>query len=75
MAGFEIMLKLSTSLFVIGALSLTLAGCASTGPAAPNVAVMPGKGVPYASFQRDDDFCQMNAQRTIGYQSPGEERW
>jgi hypothetical protein len=72
MAGLEIMLKLSTSLVVIGALSLTLAGCASTGPAAPNVAVMPGKGVPYASFQRDDDFCQMNAQRTIGYQSPGE---
>ncbi|MDB5643984.1 MAG: hypothetical protein JWN07_3301 [Hyphomicrobiales bacterium] len=65
------MLKLSTSLVAAGALSLALAGCASTGPAVPNVAVMPAKGKSYEAFQRDDAYCQANAQRAVGYQSPG----
>jgi outer membrane lipoprotein SlyB len=26
----------------------------------------------YAAFQKDDDFCQVSAQKAIGYQSPGE---
>ena len=66
------MLKLSMSLAAAGALSLALGGCASTGPATPHVAVMPAKGKSYESFQRDDDFCQANAQRAVGYASPGE---
>ena len=33
---------------------------------------MPAKGKSYEAFQRDDDFCQANAQRAVGYQSPGE---
>lgn len=66
------MLKFSTSLLAASALALTLGGCASTGPAAPTVAVMPAKGGSYTAFQRDDEFCQSNAQRAVGYQSPGE---
>lgn len=66
------MLKTTTTLAALGALSLALGGCASTRPASPNVAVMPAKGVSYQAFQRDDDFCQANAQRAVGYQSPGE---
>ena len=66
------MLKTSITIAALGALSLGLGGCASTGPATPSVAVMPARGVSYQAFQRDDDFCQMNAQRAVGYQSPGE---
>jgi hypothetical protein len=33
---------------------------------------MPAKGASYQNFQRDDDICQANAQRVVGYQSPGE---
>ena len=34
--------------------------------------VMPGKGKPYTAFQRDDDYCQSNAQAAVGYRSPGQ---
>jgi hypothetical protein len=66
------MLKQLTCLTAAAALAATLAGCASTGPATPHVAVMPAKGKSYDAFQRDDDLCQQSAQRAIGYQSPGE---
>ncbi len=66
------MQKISFSLVAAGALSLALAGCASTRPASPSLAVMPAKGKSYESFQRDDDFCQMNAQRIVGGESPGQ---
>jgi Glycine-zipper domain len=66
------MLKLSTSLMAVSALALALGGCASTGPAAPTVGVMPAKGKSYEAFQRDDDYCQAAAQRQVGYRSPGE---
>lgn len=56
----------------VGALGLSLCACASTGPAVPQVAVMPGKGKSYAHFQRDDGYCQGEAQAAIGYQSPGQ---
>lgn len=56
--------------FSIGALAL--GGCASTMPAEPQVTVVPGKGVSYAAFQRDDDYCQSNAQAAVGYRSPGQ---
>ena len=65
------MLKNTATLAVAGALALSLGGCASTGPAAPTVSVMPAKGKSYETFMRDDDFCQMNAQRMVGYESPG----
>jgi uncharacterized protein YcfJ len=65
---------LKTSHFAVaGLVCLGLAGCASTGPAAPSIAAMPGKGKSYAAFQRDDQFCQSSAQQAIGYRSPGEE--
>ncbi|MFY9628719.1 MAG: hypothetical protein WAK03_11310, partial [Methylocystis sp.] len=56
----------------VGALCLTLGACASTGPAVPQVPVMPGKGKSYESFQRDDAYCQDSAQAAIGGQSPGQ---
>ena len=56
----------------IGALCLSLGACASTGPATPHAAVMPGRGKSYAAFQRDDAFCQNQAQAAIGGQSPGQ---
>ncbi|AXK79218.1 glycine zipper family protein [Pseudolabrys taiwanensis] len=58
---------------VFGLLCLGLAGCASTGPAEPQVSVMPGRGKSYAAFQRDDQYCQSSAQAAVGYRSPGEE--
>jgi hypothetical protein len=62
----------ATILFSIGALCLSLGACASTGPAMPQVPVMPGKKKSYAAFQRDDDYCQASAQAAIGGQSPGQ---
>lgn len=56
----------------LGVFCLAVGGCASTGPATPSVAVMPGKGKSYAAFQKEDDYCQSSAQRAIGNQSPGE---
>ena len=56
----------------IGALCLSLGACASTGPATPHAAVMPGPGKSYAAFQRDDAYCQNQAQAAIGGQSPGQ---
>lgn len=62
----------SLVLATLGVSALALAGCASTGPAEPRVAVMPPKGKSYQAFQRDDDYCQMQAQQAIGYRSPGQ---
>jgi len=56
----------------VGAFCLALGACASTGPAQPSLAVMPGKGKPYAAFQREDEACQSSARAAIGNQSPGE---
>jgi outer membrane lipoprotein SlyB len=66
------MFKRSLCLILLGAFCIAVGGCASTYPAAPSLAAMPGKGKSYGSFQRDDAFCQESAQRAIGYQSPGE---
>lgn len=70
--GHFMKLTSAISLLSASALCLALGACASTGPAAPSLAVMPGKGKSYEAFQRDDDNCQLVAQRAIGYQSPGE---
>ena len=56
----------------IGALCLSLGACASTEPATPHAAVMPGRGKSYAAFQRDDAYCQNQGQAAIGGQSPGQ---
>ena len=56
----------------IGVVCLLIGGCASPQPAAPSLAVMPGKGKSYEAFQREDEYCQASAQQVIGYQSPGE---
>ncbi len=64
--------KSPITLISISALCLTLAACASTRPASPSLAVMPGKGKSYEAFQRDEGTCQLAAQRAIGGESPGE---
>jgi hypothetical protein len=66
------MLRRSLFLVSIGVVCLAVGGCASTRPAAPSLAAMPGKGKSYEAFQRDDHYCQTSAQQAIGYQSPGE---
>jgi len=66
------MVRKSLHLASIGVVCLAIGGCASTKPAAPSLAVMPGKGKSYEAFQRDDQHCQASAQQAIGYQSPGE---
>src|SRR5271170_3495162 len=66
------MFKKFLCLVKLGAFCLAVGGCASTGPAAPSLAAMPGKGKAYETFQRDDQYCQGAAQQAIGYQSPGE---
>src|SRR5882757_374830 len=66
------MIRKTVCLASLGAFCLALAGCASTGPAQPSLSVMPGKGKPYAAFQREDAACQVSAQRAIGNQSPGQ---
>jgi len=53
-------------------LTLGLAGCASTRPAAPSLTVLPGPGKSQAAFDRDSDICESAARRSTGYQSPGE---
>jgi hypothetical protein len=73
MEGVAAMILKTSHLAVVGLVCLGLAGCASTGPAAPSIAAMPGKGKSYESFRRDDQFCQGSAQQAIGYRSPGEE--
>jgi len=60
-----------TSAIAFLAFSFGLSGCASNGPAMPQVAVMPGKGKSYEAFQRDDAYCQSSGQAAIGGQSPG----
>ena len=62
--------QVASAVFVL-ALSLAVSGCASNGPAMPQVAVMPGKGKSYEAFQRDDAYCQSSGQAAIGGQSPG----
>ena len=60
------------SILAVALGALGLGGCASTLPAEPQVMVMPGKGKAYSVFQRDDDFCQAEAQLAVGYRSPGQ---
>jgi hypothetical protein len=66
------MIRKTICLVSLGAFCLAVAGCASTGPAQPTLAVMPGKGKSYAAFEREDEACQVSAQRAIGNQSPGQ---
>ncbi|MDR2195356.1 MAG: lipoprotein [Gallionellaceae bacterium] len=43
-----------------------LAGCASTIPSGPNVAVMPAPGKPLEIFSAEDQYCRMYAQQYVG---------
>lgn len=57
--------------FGIAAVSmLGLAGCAVAPPTAPTVAVMPGPGVSFPTFQRDDNYCRSYASQRIGPAAP-----
>ena len=50
---------------------IAVAGCVQPGPPRPTIAAMPGQGKDYATFQRDDSFCQQNAYNAVGGVSPG----
>lgn len=65
------MRKIVIAFVSASALAVALGGCASVGPAEPHVSVMPGKHKSYRAFQRDDDYCQSEAQAAVGYRSPG----
>ncbi len=56
----------------VGVLAMALSGCASTRPAAPSFAVIPGPNKSQAVYERDADLCNAAAQRAVGGQSPGE---
>jgi hypothetical protein len=64
--------KSNVSLICVSALALALAGCASTRPAVPSLAVIPGPNKTQAVFDRDADLCDISAKRATGGQSPGE---
>ena len=66
------MLKSNVAVICVSAFALTLAGCASTRPAGPSLAVIPGPNKTQAAFERDAGLCDISAQRAIGGQSPGE---
>ncbi len=65
------MIRSTLCLVSLGALWLAVGGCASTAPATPSLAIMPGKGESYATFQKEDGYCQASARNAIGNQSPG----
>ena len=51
-----------------GALALLLlSSCAVVPPSSPSIAVLPGKGKSYTSFQRDDYECRNIAAQSVGY--------
>ncbi len=52
--------------------ALALSGCASTRPAAPSLAVIPGANKSQAAYERDASTCDAAAQRATGGQAPGE---
>ncbi len=66
------MLKSKVAIISVSVFALGLAGCASTRPAAPSLAVIPGPNKSQAVFDRDAGVCESSAQRATGGQSPGE---
>ena len=61
----------------VGAACATAAGCAATTtsydpsmPPLPSIAVMPANGKSYAAFQKDDAYCQAQAETAVGGQNP-----
>lgn len=44
-----------------------LSGCAVTPPTAPSIAVLPGQGKSYSTFQEEDYACRNVAARSVGY--------
>ena len=65
------MLKSQIIVASISVLALSLAGCASTRPAAPSLTVIPGANKSTVAYERDADACDAAAQRAVGGQSPG----
>jgi len=62
----------SLAVGIVSLLCVTLGACASTRPAAPSFSVLPAKGKSFEAFQREDGYCQVAAQNSIGNESPGE---
>jgi hypothetical protein len=54
-------------------LCAALIGCVSV-PNAPTTAVMPGPGVPFDQFQKDDSSCQQFARQQVGTDPNGAAR-
>ena len=65
------MLKSQIIIASVSALALSLAGCASTRPAAPSLTIIPGANKSTAAYEKDADACDAAAQRAVGGQSPG----
>ena len=65
------MLKSRLIVASVSVFALSLAGCASTRPAAPSLSVIPGPNKSPAAYERDASTCDSAAQRAIGGQSPG----
>jgi hypothetical protein len=66
------MLNSKTLVASMGVLALALSGCASTRPAAPSIAVIPGPDKSQAVYERDADACDAAGQHAVGGQAPGE---
>jgi uncharacterized protein YcfJ len=66
------MLRTNFIVASVSVVALSLAGCASTRPAAPSLAVIPGPNKSQIVFERDADTCDASAQRAVGGQSPGQ---
>ena len=55
-----------------GLLCLSLGACMTAPPAGPSLMAMPGKGISFEAFQRDDAYCQSAALNSVGGKSPAE---
>src|SRR5215471_150624 len=57
----------------LGSSLLALSACAVVPPPnGPTIAVMPGQGKSFDTFQQDDFICRQFADQSIGFASPGQ---
>lgn len=59
-------MKPALPIVATGVLILALAGCTVAPPSAPTVVAMPGPGVPFNTFQQDDNYCRYYASNRSG---------
>ncbi|MDD2876319.1 MAG: glycine zipper family protein [Acidiphilium sp.] len=59
-------MKFALPVAAAGVLLLGLAGCTVAPPSGPTVVAMPGQGVAFDTFQKDDDYCRYYASQHTG---------